>query len=61
VGIAGYSVMNQCSSTAIVGKGVFECRVLSGMVGPEREKGNGGWIVMQNGCYSNNSTNIEMI
>lgn len=53
--------MNQCSSTAIVGKGVFECMVLSGMVGPEREKGNGGWIVMQNGCYSNNSTNIEMI
>ena len=37
------------------------CRVLRGMVGPEREEGSGGWTVMQNGLGLNNSTNIEMI
>jgi len=42
-------------------RGVFECRVLSGMVGPEREKGDGGWIAKQSGCCSNNSASIEMI
>jgi hypothetical protein len=39
---------------------VLGCRVLIGMVGPEREKGNAGWIVVQIWCCSNNSTNIEM-
>ena len=42
--------MNQRSSTAIVEKkGGFDCRALSGMVCSERDEGDGGWIVMQNG------------
>ena len=61
MGTAGFSVMYRCSSTATVDKWAFGCMALSRTVGPQREEGNSGWIVVQTGCCSNNSTNIEII